>query len=190
MSEIIIDTSSGFTTQTPQVNPLPLFGDDHPLMHTEMPEYDVNKLPNFEMTNLIAKLKLTMKLYNGIGLSANQCGERYRVFIIGTDQFQIACINPKIVGDNGSDVRKREGCLSYPGLFLNLKRKESVQVEFYTEDGELQNLYLDGITAQCFQHELDHMNGIDFTEKAGQVQLLLAKQKQQKIIKKIKRANR
>jgi peptide deformylase len=187
MNEIVIDTGAGVKPAL-QITPLPLFGDDHPLMHTEMPEYDVGTLPNHEMSILTQRLKMTMKLYSGIGLSANQCGERKRVFVIGTDQFQIVCINPKIVGSTSNIVKQKEGCLSYPGLFLKIPRYDSVQVEFYDENGNKQTVYLDGITAQCFQHELDHMNGIDFTEHAGPVQLQLAKQKQSKLVKKIKRA--
>jgi peptide deformylase len=190
MSEFITINTDVNTKPDLRVTPLPLYGESHPLMHTEMPDYDVSTLPNREMTTLVERMKMTMRLYSGVGLSANQCGVKAKVFLIGTDDFQIVCINPEIVAHGDEFVKKREGCLSFPGLFLNLNRYESVQVEFYNEFGELQNLYLDGLTAQCFQHEFDHMRGIDFTELAGPVQIQLAKQKQAKIVKKIKRTNK
>jgi len=137
--------------------------------------------------NLVARLKLTMQVYNGVGLSANQCGIRERVFIIGANDYQMVCINPKVVGNNGVIKQMREGCLTYPGLFMNIPRYESVEVEFHNENGELQHLFLHGVTAHCFQHELDHMDGITFVQKAGPAKLQIAKERQQKLIKKIKR---
>jgi peptide deformylase len=87
----------------------------------KMPEYK-DTLPNFAMNNLVKRLKLTMKLYGGIGLSANQCGIFERVFVIGTDQFQIACINPKVIKSSADLQKENEGCLSFPGLYVKIAR--------------------------------------------------------------------
>jgi peptide deformylase len=92
MSEVLtINTESGIV-QEEKIEPLTVFDDRHPFLNTELPEY-TEQLPNKRMTTLIKRLKMTMKLYGGIGLSANQCGLKDRVFVMGTDQFQIACIN-------------------------------------------------------------------------------------------------
>ena len=155
-----------------------------------MPHYNILDLPNSKMNELVAKLKMTMKLYGGIGLSANQCGVQERVFVIGTDYFQMVCINPKIIDKSDEVERVKEGCLTYPGLYVTVPRYKWVEVEFFTEMGEKKQIRLDGLTAQCFQHELDHMNGITFTSLVGPVALQLAKQKQQKLIKKVKKLNR
>jgi peptide deformylase len=112
------------------------------------------------------------------------------MFVMGTDQFQMTCINPKIVSFSEDVDRKREGCLSYPGLFITIPRHTSINVEYYNENGELTSVTLDGVTAQCFQHELDHLDGVTFTSKVGPAALQLAKQKQQKMIKKITRAQK
>ena len=135
----------------------------------------------------LKRLKMTMKLYGGLGLSANQCGVFERVFVIGTDQFQIACINPRIVGKSPSTIKESEGCLSYPGLYVKVDRPDWVEVEYTNENGELIQTRLDGVTARCFQHELDHMNGIRMVEHVGAVALQMARRKQEKIIKKIVR---
>ena len=184
---ITIDTGTGIVTAPPKVEPLPLFNDTHPLLHTKMPEYDVSTLPNSVMNNLVNRLKLTMQMFNGVGLSANQCGIGERVFVVGANEFSMVCINPQIVGKGNVITQMREGCLTYPGLYMNVPRYESVEVEFHDENGELKHLFLDGVTAHCFQHELDHMDGITFTEKVGAAKLQIARERQQKLIKKIKR---
>ena len=184
MSELIIDTKAGLEANAPkQLQPLPVYDDNHPMLSYPIPEYK-ETLPNAKMNNLIAQLKMTMKLYGGIGLSANQCGVHERVFVIGYDDFFIACINPKIVTSSEDTIKDVEGCLSFPGLALKLDRAESVNVEYTNENGEVVRQTLSGVTARCFQHELDHMNGIKFTQHVGPVALRLAKQKQEKMIKK------
>ncbi len=156
------------------------------MLMDEIPEY-VGPLPNPNISLLIQRLKLTMKLYGGVGLSANQCGVFERVFVIGTDYFQIACINPKVLQVSDNLDKSEEGCLSYPGLYLKIPRPLSVHAEFTDENGVLQRKWLDGVTARCFLHELDHMNGIRFIEKVGSVSLTQARRKQTKLIKKVQR---
>ena len=188
MSEFLtIDTGSGIQTQKEEeIFPLPLVDTAHKVLNAPIPEYDDTSLPNHYMSTLIKRLKMTMKLYGGIGISANQCGVKERVFIIGNENFQIVCINPKIV-ETGKVNRMREGCLSFPGLTLNVARHESIKVVYYTESGEQKSVDFDGVTAQCFQHELDHMNGILFTSHVGSLALKMAQDKQKKLIRKFKK---
>lgn len=189
MSEtLVIDTGAGLSapSQQVQVNPLPLYDENHPMLKVQIPDY-TQPLPNPIMDLLVKRLKMTMKLYGGIGLSANQCGVFERVFVIGTDQFQIACINPRIVGKSPSTIKESEGCLSYPGLYVKIDRPEWIDVEFSTETGELKQMRMEGVTARCFQHELDHMNGVRMTDHVGPVALQMARKKQDKVIKKITR---
>jgi peptide deformylase len=189
MSEtLIIDTVAaiGMPEQEVRVEPLPLYDENHPMLKVQIPEYKFD-LPNPLMEMLVKRLKMTMKLYGGIGLSANQCGVFERVFVIGTDHFQIACINPRIIGQAPSTIKAEEGCLSFPGLHVKLDRPDWVEVEFTNEMGELKQMRLEGITARCFQHELDHMNGIRMIDHIGPVALQMARKKQEKIIKKIVR---
>ena len=126
---------------------------------------------------------MTLKLYGAIGLSANQCGVFERVFVIGTDQFQISCINPKIIRASAEMNKSDEGCLTFPGLYVKLERPEWVEVEFTDDTGKLVQMRLEGLTARCFQHELDHMNGIRFIDNVKPMTLQMARKKQQKIMK-------
>ena len=189
MSEtLIIDTGAALSqpSQQVRVEPLPLYDENHPMLKVQIPDYK-HSLPNPLMELLIKRLKMTMKLYGGIGLSANQCGVFERVFVIGTDEFQIACVNPRIVGKSPSTIKESEGCLSYPGLYLKIDRPDWIDVEYIDENGQLVQTRLEGITARCFQHELDHMNGVRMVEDVGSVALQMARKKQEKVIKKIVR---
>jgi peptide deformylase len=184
MSEIlIIDTATGIT-QEHRLDPLPLFDENHPMLKIPIPEY-TQPLPNPIMTNLVKRLTMTRKLYGGIGLSANQCGVFERVFVIGTDHFDLACINPKLIEASVDVLKMDEGCLSYPGLCVKIDRPIWVQVEFTDEKGQTKQTRLDGLSARCFLHELDHMNGKRFIEYVGPVALQIAKRKQEKMLKKV-----
>ena len=186
MSEtLVINTGSDIVVEE-KIEPLPLYDENYPMLSMVMPEYK-QSLPNTKMTTIVKSLKMTMKLYGGIGLSANQCGIKERVFIIGTDHFQLVCINPKVISMSNECVKENEGCLSFPGLYLKIDRPSHIDVEFTTENGEVKGMHLEGLTARCFLHELDHMNGITFTSQVKSVALQLAKKKQQKIMKKVLR---
>lgn len=180
---LVIDT--GLSGNQPQeILPLPVYDDNHPMLLVDIPEYTL-PLPNPTMNRLVQRLKMTMKMYSGIGLAANQCGVLERVFIIGTDQFQIACINPKVIKISEEMVNDREGCLTFPALFLTIHRPSWIEVEFTTETGEVKQMRLDGLTARCFLHELDHLNGVKFTSHVGKVSLQMAQQRAKKMIKKM-----
>jgi len=189
MSEILtIDTTSGIVTEE-RIEPLRLYGENHPMLSVAIPEYK-EVIPNPTMTNLVARLKMTMKLYNGVGLSANQCGIMQRVFVIGTEHFQIACINPKVVAQSEEISKDNEGCLSFPAMFLKVDRPTWVDVEFYDETGAFKQIRLDGLTARCFLHELDHMNGVKFIDHAGPLAIQMARQRQSKMVKQLVRINK
>jgi len=189
MSEVLtIDTTSGVVTEE-ILEQLRLFGENHPMLSVAIPEYK-EPLPNPTMKNLVARLKMTMKLYNGVGLSANQCGIMQRVFVIGTEHFQIACINPKVVAQSEEISKDNEGCLSFPAMFLKVDRPTWVDVEFYDETGAFKQIRLDGLTARCFLHELDHMNGVKFIDHAGPLAIQMARQRQGKLVKQLVRINK
>ena len=188
MSELIINTETETKIETiEEILPFELVPPSNEILHAPIPEYNILSLPNPVLTKLVARLKMTMKMYNGLGLSANQCGVRERVFVAGTDNFQMVCINPKIIKFIGEKKKKSEGCLTFPGMFLNVPRYESIEVEYYTESGEKKTHTFDGITAHIFQHEMEHMDGVIFTQHVGPLALKMAQERQVKLIKKAKR---
>jgi peptide deformylase len=186
MSEVLTFNTEDDTIKSQQVEPLPLYDDNHIMLREVMPEYK-DHLPNPIMNKLVARLKLTMKKYGGIGLSANQCGVYERVFVMGHEDNVFVCINPKIIEVSEDFVKEKEGCLSYPGMPLTIKRPSWIVAEFVDETGVTHRMKFEGITARCFLHELDHMNGVRFVDHVGPVAIRLAKQKQEKTMKKYQR---
>lgn len=185
MSEILVINTESALQEKP-LEPLPLYGEDYGMLKQIMPEYK-DVLPNPIMSKLVSRLKMTMKKFGGIGLSANQCGVLARVFVIGTDDFQMVCINPKVIASSNDVVRDDEGCLSFPAMHLKIDRPSWVDVEYLDENGVTQNNRLSGITARCFLHELDHMNGVRFVDLVGPVAMRMATKRQHKIINTIKK---
>ena len=191
MSQILkLNTVDPKYQQEKEVDPFPLYDENHPMMKQRIPEYDITLLPNPVMTNTINRLKMTMKLYNGLGLSANQCGVFERVFIVGNGEIVIVCINPKVIKVSEDLIKDNEGCLSFPGLFLKVERASSVEVEYYDYQGKKYNTTFTGLTARCFLHELDHMNGITMDKHVKPLALKMAKDKQGKLFKRVKRLQR
>ena len=150
------------------------------------------KLPDFDFDNpvidpYVLEEEMVKLMYNanGIGLAANQVGVNARVFTIMTRNLEgvtepFAAFNPKIVAASNDVEDGEEGCLSFPGLFFNIKRPAHVVVEFLDRDKNPVIIRLDGIDARCFQHELEHLDGICFTSKISSVKLAMAVKKQRK----------
>jgi peptide deformylase len=188
MIEVLtIDTSAGLQT-TDRIDPLRVYGEDFSMLGQKIPEY-TGSFPAPALVTLSKRLKMTMKLYAGLGLSANQCGVAERMFVIGTEEFQLVCINPKVTAA-GSFVKDKEGCLSFPALFLNVDRPEWIEAEFLDENGEQKQIRLEGLSARCFLHELDHLDGIRYTEYVKPLALKMARQKATKLVKKIVRGKK
>ena len=129
----------------------------------------------------------TMEHFNGIGLSANQCGVMERVFVMYSDVKKkeiIACFNPKIVTESDEEIFMDEGCLTYPGLWLKVKRPDGIEVTYEDENGEKQEKAMFGLECRIFQHEYDHMEGTNFTKKVSRLRLNMARKRRKKQAKK------
>jgi len=136
---------------------------------------------------LTENLVETMRDYKGIGLSANQCGVMERVFVMYSDVKErkiISCYNPQILEYSENTVDMDEGCLTFPGLWLKVKRPQGIKVEFEDEMGTRQEYQLFGLEARIFQHEMDHMEGTDFTQKVSKLRLDIGLRRQKKMLKK------
>ena len=186
--EFIIDTGAAVAKAVDEkIEPLPLFDENHPMLKQPIPEFDAYKLPSPLTTKLIKRMKMTMKLHNGLGLSANQCGVFERLFVIGSGDNVWACINPEILATSDDIVKDKEGCLSFPGLSVTIDRPSWIEVQYFEETGKQVRKRFEGLTARCFQHELDHMNGIRMIDRVKPLALQMARDKQKKLIKKISR---
>lgn len=145
---------------------LNLVSSDDPILREEIPPFDFQN-PPCNPVELAKNLTETMIANNGLGLSANQVGLRHRVFVLNGNPVY-ACFNPKVVDQtNQNIILMDEGCLSFPNLYVKVKRPRTIKVRFTMPNGETQTMKFDGITARCFLHELDHLNGVVFTSKAS-----------------------
>ena len=138
-----------------------------------------------ELSDLMFK---TMLRYGGIGLSANQVGLPFNMFVLGDhlnleNGLKMTCFNPMIVSTSEETVLMKEGCLTYPFLFLSLARPRKVVVKYTDEKGDLKEGNLDGQISRIFQHEYDHMIGRNFTELASKMKLDMARKKATKSFK-------
>ena len=186
--EFIIDTEVGIKSKVDdeELKILQLYGDNHPMLSQKIPEFS-GKLPNGSITVLAKRLKMTMKLYNGMGLSANQCGVFERMFVMQHEGKVLVCINPKIVDESDDIQKQKEGCLSFPGMFVTVKRSKWIMAQWTDENGTIYEGSMEGIPAIVFQHELDHLNGVKMVDYLGPVAKKMAKDKQMKLVKKMKR---
>ena len=136
-----------------------------------------------------------MNKYGGIGLSANQVGLPFNMFVIGGHPsiekgLKMTCFNPMIVSASEELVRMKEGCLTFPFIFLDIERPRKVVVKYTDNKGDLQEAHLDGMMSRIFQHEYDHMLGRNFTEKVSKFKLKRAMEKRDKMLKKIEKSNK
>ena len=142
----------------------PLIPSDDPLLHRKIKKcsYDLDR------SKLSYTLTENMFHHNGVGLSANQIGIEVRAFVMMIDidlQETITCFNPRIIKESKKEVVMEEGCLSYPELFIEISRPSSIIVKYEDEGKSIVKRRLDGYVARIFQHEYDHMEGIDFTQR-------------------------
>ena len=138
-----------------------------------------------EIKTLIQNMFLTMYHYGGVGLSANQVGVTKRVFVMDTSnsgQKRRAFVNPQILDAVGEE-RYKEGCLSFPNVFAFVKRAAKITVRAWDEEGKEFQLDLTGIDAVCFQHELDHLDGVTFYDHLSVLQKNLIKKRIAKLKK-------
>ena len=188
MSEtIIFNTEEAVKTSTKaRVENIAIFkliSENDPLLKTKLADFDFSN-PPVHPNEFASALVETCKAHKGYGLSANQCGFPHRVFVMGAEDEYVAFFNPKVI-EFGPEVHMAEGCLSFPMLELKITRPAWVKVEYQDYNGELKTTELHGISARCFLHELDHMNGILYTSRAKPLALQNGMKKRSKVKKLI-----
>jgi peptide deformylase len=135
------------------------------LLRTEIEAFDFSN-PPVDPAELAQQLVDFMRQENGIGLSSNQVGLNYRAFALEGEPAYV-CFNPRVVLPGSEQVVLEEGCLSYPGLLVKVKRPRDVKVRFQGPDGEIYTKTFTGMTARAFQHELDHLDGVTMLDRAN-----------------------
>jgi len=123
---------------------------------------------------LLKDMEETCLFANGAGLAANQIGLKYRLAVIlipeekkdGEQKYKrFVIINPEIVSSDGK-ILQEEGCLSFPGLFVEIERAQNIVVRYINEKGLPMQVHAKGLLAKALQHEIDHLDGKVFIDRA------------------------
>ena len=119
---------------------------------------------------LAKNMLITMYSAKGIGLAAPQVGVQKRILVIDLnfedpDAPPNVFINPEIISSSASLDTYEEGCLSIPGVYLNVLRPSSIKLSYRDEMGRPKKMNAEGLMARCIQHEIDHLNGVLFVDK-------------------------
>lgn len=149
------------------------------ILRERMPEFDFSN-PPCDPVQLEKEMIELMFKEDGIGLAANQAGIRARMFVMGHRDYPEsaqAFFNPMVVAHVDDIEDLEEGCLSFPGIFVKIKRPKKILARWQNSKGEWQESEFDGYNCKCFLHELDHLEGIVFQDRVSTLKWSLAVKK-------------
>lgn len=164
---------------------LDLVDEDDPILRKEFEDFDFSNPPT-DPVELANNLIETMTAKKGIGLSACQVGLPYRAFVLWSEK-PLAVFNPRIVDQKSEMVMLDEGCLSFPNLFLKIKRPSMIKARYQDASGETHTQVFIGMTARAFLHEMDHLDGVLYMQRANKVHLARALNQKKMLERRLKR---
>jgi len=147
--------------------------EDEVVLRTKAKKFNFDDLSFKEIRELVALMRKVMKRANGVGLSANQIGLPYRMFVAGVPDSDggtkyYTVFNPELEKLEDK-IQMEEGCLSVPGKYGQIERYDKVVLKGQDARGKALKIRAWGLLAQVFQHELGHLNGELFIDKAKSV---------------------
>ncbi|MCX7616298.1 MAG: peptide deformylase [Patescibacteria group bacterium] len=150
--------------------------EEEKILRKKVSDFDFSRYSKKEIEELIRFLRRMMVAHKGIGLAANQVGLDLRVFVAqlpsrkgqggGYQGKFYAIFNPKIVSLSGKKIKEEEGCLSVPGFWGEVERAEKIEIEGFDKNQRPIRLKATGLLARIFQHEIDHLEGKLYIDKA------------------------
>lgn len=157
----------------------------HNDLRSVMSEFDFAN-PSHDPVQLEKDMIEVMLASDGIGLAANQVGIKARMFVMGhrdNPEAAQAFFNPVVIKWTDEIEDLEEGCLSFPGIYVNIKRPKKILARWQNSKGEWQESEFDGYNCKCFLHELDHLEGVVFQDRVSSLKWALA-------VKKTKKGNK
>ncbi len=136
------------------------------ILRKKSTEINVKDIKSRELQGLILSMGKTMIKKDGVGLAAPQIGKNIRLVVINSKDGVFCLINPKFIKKSWARELGQEGCLSVPGVFGKVKRHKKISLTYYNQKGEKVKLTAEGMMARVIQHEVDHLDGILFIDKA------------------------
>lgn len=143
----------------------------HPdeFLRNKTKDLSLEEVSSSEIQSFIDDLVLTMRKKDGIGLAAIQVGKLQSITAIDTKDEVLILINPKIVSKSLLKSASEEGCLSLPGIYGIVSRPKNIRVNGLSREGKEINMKMKGLLSRVTQHEIDHLNGILFIDKAKKI---------------------
>lgn len=133
--------------------------EDERKLRARAPDFDFSKIEPVEIARVVQEMRNTMELAEGVGLSANQVGLPWRLFVARDEKKFYAIFNPIVVKASGKKITRDEGCLSIPDTLVPVPRPERITLEGLDRRGRKVKFSERGFLARVFQHEVDHLNG-------------------------------
>lgn len=147
-----------------------------PVLRQPVKDFDFSN-PEMDPEQLEKDMIETMLSYDGIGLAAVQVGLPIRMFVMGykaSPELAQAFYNPIVVKCTEEVEDLEEGCLSFPGIYVNIKRPKKILARWQNSKGEWQESEFDGYNCKCFLHELDHLEGVVFQDRVSSLKWAMA----------------
>lgn len=148
---------------------LKILVDPNPKLRKKSKRVTKNELGSASFQDFIRQLSTTMQEADGIGIAAPQVGQNIRLIVINTDQGPQPMINPVVLWKSLTKELGEEGCLSVPGIFGLVKRAKIILLTYVDWAGKRHQIRAKGLFARVIQHEVDHLDGILFIDKAEKV---------------------
>lgn len=142
----------------------------NPILRKKSSELSLKEISSREFKRLVLSMKKTLIKTAGMGLAAPQIGKNIRLAVINSQDGACCLINPKIIKKSWARELEQEGCLSIPGVFGKVKRHKKITLIYHNQGGKKIKLTAQGLLARVMQHEIDHLNGILFIDKAVEIE--------------------
>ncbi len=150
---------------------LPIITNPDPKLREKNREIEIKDIKLRKFSQLCADMSETMLEKDGVGLAAPQVGENIRLIVVNTKDGPVCIFNPLIRKKFWARERGEEGCLSVPGVFGEVRRHKKISYEYYDIEGNKIKTTAKGFFARVLQHEVDHLNGILFIDKARDIRM-------------------
>jgi peptide deformylase len=145
---------------------LPIIKAPNDILRKKSSELPLDKINSPVIKKLCGDMCFTMVKKDGVGLAAPQIGKNIRLIVVNTKDGVLALINPKIISKSLIKEWGEEGCLSVPGYFGQVKRNKKIKCAYINLEGKSIELEASGMLARVMEHEIDHLDGILFIDKA------------------------
>jgi peptide deformylase len=148
---------------------LKILTNPNPILRKKSVEISQEEINSRKIKALCSDMVRTMCENDGVGLSAPQIGQNIRLCIVNTENGPTCLINPKITKKSWAKVWGEEGCLSVPDIFGQVRRHKKITYKYFDENSKKKKLDAVGLLARVIQHEIDHLDGVLFIDKAKNI---------------------